>query len=231
MLPRSDNERICRVGAGTPMGEVFRRYWLPVCVSTQIARPDSEPLRVSLLGERLVAYRDTNGKVGVLEELCPHRGASLAIGRVEECGIRCLYHGWKFAVDGTILDTPNNHDEGFKKRVKATAYPVREEGGLVWTCLGRTEAIPAFTRYAFIDAADEHRIILRVNTKANYLQLLEGGFDSSHVGILHSNVPRPGWIENAVSQSTDETNPTALAVHDNAPTLDPEKTDFGFDYP
>ena len=110
MLPRSDNERICRVGAGTPMGEVFRRYWLPVCVSTQIAGPDSDPLRVSLLGERLVAFRDTNGKVGVLQELCPHRGASLAIGRVEECGIRCLYHGWKFAVDGTLLDTPNNRD-------------------------------------------------------------------------------------------------------------------------
>jgi len=230
MLPRSDNERICRVGAGTPMGEVFRRYWLPVCVSSQIPKPDCDPLRVSLLGERLVVFRDTNGKVGVLDELCPHRGASLALGRVEECGIRCLYHGWKFAVDGTILDTPNHRDESFRKRVKATAYPVREEGGLVWTCLAPTAKIPAFTRYAFMDAADEHRIVLRVNTKANYLQLLEGGFDSSHVGILHSNVARPGWIENAVSQSTDETNPAALAVDDNAPTLDPENTDFGFYY-
>ena len=204
MLPRSDNERICRVGAGTPMGEVFRRYWLPVCVSTQIARPDSDPLRVSLLGERLVAFRDTNGKVGVLQELCPHRGASLAIGRVEECGIRCLYHGWKFAVDGTLLDTPNNRDENFKKRVKATAYPVQEEGGLVWAYLGPADKVPAFTRYAFMDAAHDHRVILRVNTKANYLQLLEGGFDSSHVGILHSNVARPGWMENAVQRSTDE---------------------------
>jgi len=230
MLPRSDNERICRVGAGTPMGEVFRRYWLPVCVSSQIPKPDCDPLRVLLIGEQLVVFRDTNGKVGVLDELCPHRGASLALGRVEECGIRCLYHGWKFAVDGTILDAPNNRDESFKKRVKATAYPVREEGGLVWAYLGPAQNIPAFTRYAFMDAADEHRIILRVNTKANYLQLLEGGFDSSHVGILHSNVARPGWIEGAVSQSTDETNPAALAVDDNAPTLDPENTDFGFYY-
>src|SRR6266446_1461021 len=230
MLRPSDNERICRVGAGTPMGEVFRRYWLPVCVSTQIPKPDSDPLRVSLLGERLVVFRDTNGKVGVLDELCPHRGASLAIGRVEECGIRCLYHGWKFAVDGTIQEAPNNNDESFRKRVKATAYPVREEGGLVWAYLGAAEKIRAFTRYAFMDATDEHRLILRVNTKANYLQLLEGGFDSSHVGILHSNVARPGWIENAVSQSTDETNPAALAVDDNAPTLDPENTDFGLYY-
>ena len=90
MLPRSDNERICRVGPGTPMGEVFRRYWLPVCVSTQIAKPDSAPLRVSLLGERLVVFRDSAGKVGVLDELCPHRGASLALGRVEECGEHAL---------------------------------------------------------------------------------------------------------------------------------------------
>jgi phthalate 4,5-dioxygenase len=230
MLPRSDNERVCRVGAGTPMGEVFRRYWLPVCVSSQIPKPDCDPLRVSLLGERLVVFRDTNGKVGVLDELCPHRGASLAIGRVEECGIRCLYHGWKFAVDGTLVDTPNNRDESFKQRVKAIAYPAREEGGLVWAYLGPAAKMPAFTRYSFMDAADEHRIILRVNTKANYLQLLEGGFDSSHVGILHSNVARPGWIDNAVSRSTDETNPAALAVDDNAPTLDPENTDFGFYY-
>jgi len=230
MLPRSDNERVCRVGPGTPMGEVFRRYWLPVCVSTQIARPDSDPLRVSLLGERLVVFRDSRGTVGVLDELCPHRGASLALGRVEECGIRCLYHGWKFAVDGTILDTPNNRDEAFKKRVKARAYPVREEGGLIWTYLGPAAKMPAFTRYAFMDAADENRTILRINVKANYLQLLEGGFDSSHVGILHSNVARPGWIDNAVTRSNDETNPANLAVDDNAPTLDPENTDFGFYY-
>ena len=230
MLPRSDNERICRVGPGTPMGEVFRRYWLPVCVSTQIAKPDSAPLRVSLLGERLVVFRDSAGKVGVLDELCPHRGASLALGRVEECGIRCLYHGWKFAVDGTILDTPNNRDESFKKRVKATAYPVREEGGMIWAYLGAAAKMPAFTRYAFMDAAAENRTILRVNVKANYLQLLEGGFDSSHVGILHSNVARPGWIDDAVTRSTDETNPANLAVDDNAPTLDPENSDFGFYY-
>jgi phenylpropionate dioxygenase-like ring-hydroxylating dioxygenase large terminal subunit len=212
------------------MGNVFRRYWLPVCSSAQLAKPDGDPLRVTLVGERLVAFRDSNGKVGVLDELCPHRGASLALGRVEECGIRCLYHGWKFAVDGTVLDTPNNRDESFKKRVKARAYPVREEGGLVWTYLGPAEKLPAFTRYAFMDVPDEHRTVLRVNVKANYLQLLEGGFDSSHVGILHSNVARPGWIDNAVTRSADETNPANLSVDDNAPTLDPENTDFGFYY-
>src|SRR5260370_24141683 len=177
MLPHGDNERICRVSAGTPMGEVFRRYWLPVCVSTQIPKPDCDPLRVSLLGERAVVGRDTSGKGGVLDELCPHRGASLALGRVEECGIRCLYHGWKFAVDGTILDTPNNRDESFKKRVKATAYPVREEGGMVWAYLGAAAKIAAFTRYAFMDAAGENRTILPVNAETHYHTLFEWSRD------------------------------------------------------
>jgi len=230
MLSRDDNSRLCQIGPGTSMGNVFRRYWLPVCVSTQIARPDSDPLRVSLLGERVVAFRDSQGKVGVLDELCPHRGASLALGRVEECGIRCLYHGWKFGVDGTILDTPNYRNPRFRERFHARAFPVREEGGLVWTYLGPPDKEPVFTRYAFMDAHEEHRTIIRVNVKANYTQLVEGGFDSSHVGILHSNVARPGWMSNAVTRSQDETNPANLAVDDNAPALDPEDADFGFYY-
>jgi len=134
------------------------------------------------------------------------------------------------AVDGTILEAPNNRDESFRKRVKATAYPVREEGGLVWTCLGRAEKIPAFTRYAFMDAADEHRIILRVNTKANYLSCSRAASTSSHVGILHSNVARPGWIENAVSRAPTRPIQRPSLSNDNAPTLDPENTDFGFYY-
>lgn len=230
MLTREDNERLCRVGPGTAMGNVFRRYWLPVCVSTQIAGRDSAPLRVSLLGERLIAFRDSAGKVGVMEELCAHRGASLALGRVEEGGIRCLYHGWKFAVDGTILDTPNFRDPRFRERVRGPAFPVREEGGLVWAYLGPRDKLPPFTRYAFMNVPDEQRTVIRVNVKANYAQLVEGGFDSSHVGILHSDLARPGWMHNAVTRSTDETNPANLAVDDNAPALDPEDTDFGFYY-
>jgi phenylpropionate dioxygenase-like ring-hydroxylating dioxygenase large terminal subunit len=108
MLNQSDNELICRVGPGTPMGDMMRRYWHPVCTSTQLPKPDSPPLRVRLLGEHYVAFRDTEGKVGLLEELCMHRGASLALGRVEEGGIRCLYHGWKFNVSGVVMETPNH---------------------------------------------------------------------------------------------------------------------------
>jgi phenylpropionate dioxygenase-like ring-hydroxylating dioxygenase large terminal subunit len=212
------------------MGAVFRRYWLPVCTSDQLPKRDSDPLRVRLVGENLVAFRDTRGQVGLLQEACPHRGASLALGRVEECGIRCLYHGWKFGVDGRVQDTPNYSGPAFKDRVKARAYPVREEGGLVWSYLGPQEKQPAFTRYAFMNAVPENRTVIRINVNANYLQLVEGGFDSSHVGILHSNVARPGWMDTTFTPNPDRLNPAVLAVEDNDPQLTVEQTDFGFNY-
>jgi phthalate 4,5-dioxygenase len=230
VLTTEENERICRVGPGAPMGSVFRRYWLPVCTSDQLPTADSDPLRVRLVGENLVAFRDTKGQVGLLQEACPHRGASLALGRVEDCGIRCLYHGWKFGVDGRVQDTPNYSGPAFKDRVKARAYPVREEGGLVWAYLGPQEKQPPFTRYAFMDAAPQNRAVIRINVNANYLQLVEGGFDSSHVGILHSNVARPGWMDSTFTPNPDQLNPAALAVEDNDPQLTLEHTDFGFNY-
>ena len=114
MLSRQENDLVTRVGPGTPLGNVMRRYWVPVATSAQLPHPDCAPLRLPVLGENFVAFRDTNGKVGVFDELCMHRRASLALGRVEECGIRCLYHGWKFAVDGTVLETPNHADPKLK---------------------------------------------------------------------------------------------------------------------
>lgn len=230
MLSREDNETLCRVGPETPMGKTFRRFWHPVATSDQIARRDSDPLRVRLLGESLVVFRDTDGRVGVLEELCMHRGSSLAIGRVEGGGIRCLFHGWKFAADGTILETPNHSDCRLRERLKAPAFPVKEEGGLIWTYLGPADKVPPFRRFAFMDAAPEHRTVIRVNVKANYLQLCEGGVDSSHVGVLHSNMARPGWMNNTFEANPDTTNPAALAVDDNAPALEMEDTGYGFHY-
>ena len=230
MLSHAENEMVTRVGPGTPLGNMMRRYWVPVCTSGEIAAKDSVPLRVRLLGENFVAFRDTNGAVGVLDEMCMHRGASLALGRVEECGIRCLYHGWKFAVDGTILETPNHADSRFKTRAKAPAYPVREAGGMVWAYLGPKEKQPPFTRYRFMDAAPENRCVVRVNVNANYLQLWEGGADSSHVGILHSDMARPGWLEKTFTPSSDQLNPGSLVSDDNAPRLEFEDTEFGFHY-
>jgi phenylpropionate dioxygenase-like ring-hydroxylating dioxygenase large terminal subunit len=230
MLTTEDNALICRVGPGTPMGDVMRRYWHPVCTSAQLPEPDAPPLRLRLLGEDFVAFRDSSGRVGMLDELCMHRGASLALGRVEEGGLRCIYHGWKFSVDGNVMDTPNNPDERHRSRLKAPAYPVREEGGLVWAYVGPRDRVPAFSRYAFMDAEPENRVVLRIDVACNYLQLVEGGEDSSHVGVLHSNMARPGWKEKSFAPNPDIVNPAALSVEDNAPKLDIEDTEFGFHY-
>ncbi|MFM0363433.1 Rieske 2Fe-2S domain-containing protein [Paraburkholderia sediminicola] len=230
MLSHKDNEILCRVGPGTPGGTLMRRYWHPVCASAQLPEPDCAPLRVRLLGEDYVAFRDTEGKVGFLEELCMHRGASLALGRVEEGGIRCLYHGWKFSVSGAVMETPNHADPKYATRMKAPAFPVREEGGIVWAYVGPRELLPAFSRYAFMDADPKHRVVLRINVACNYLQLVEGGEDSSHVGVLHTNMARPGWKDDEFTPNADVVNPAALASNDLEPALKIEETAFGFHY-
>lgn len=230
MLNSQDNELLCRVGPGTPGGTMMRRFWHPVCTSAQLPEPDSPPLRVRLLGEDYVAFRDSSGQVGFLEELCMHRGASLALGRVEEGGIRCLYHGWKFSASGAVLETPNHADPKYAARMKAPAFPVREEGGIVWAYVGPRELEPAFSRYAFMEAEASHRVVLRINVACNYLQLVEGGEDSSHVGVLHTNMARPGWKDNSFTRNTDVINPAALASNDLEPALKIEDTAFGFHY-
>jgi len=230
MLNHADNELLCRVGPNAPMGAMMRRYWHPVCMSEQLPIRDSVPLRVRLLGEDFVAFRDSEGSVGVLEELCMHRGASLALGRVEEGGIRCLYHGWKFDVSGTVMETPNHDDPKYRSRMRAPAFPVREEGGIVWAYIGPKEFEPAFSRYAFMDAEPAHRVVLRVNVACNYLQLVEGGEDTSHVGVLHTNEARPGWKDKEFKRNTDVVNPAALASNDLNPVLKIEDTPYGFHY-
>ena len=231
MLTSEENETLTRVGPGTAMGQMMRRFWMPIATSAQLPAPDCDPLRARLLGESFVVFRDTAGQVGVLEELCMHRCASLALGRVEKGGIRCLYHGWKFAADGTILDTPNNRNPKYKDRMRAPAFPVREAGGLVWTYIGPRDQQPEFPHYAFLDGPDGNRAVIRLNTPVNYLQLFEGGVDSSHVGILHSNQANPTWMDDEFTARDDEDfNPGALASGDNAPKLELEDTAFGFHY-
>jgi phthalate 4,5-dioxygenase oxygenase subunit len=220
MATRQQNELLCRVGPETAMGNVFRRFWHPVCTSAQLPKPDCNPLRVRLLGEDYVAFRDTNGAVGLLEELCMHRGASLALGRVEDCGIRCLFHGWKFGVDGTIQEMPNYPDKTYMARHRAKAFPVREAGDMVFAYVGPAELEPEFPHFPFIDVPEENRTVIRVNTNCNYLQNLEGGLDSSHSSMLHSDYLRKDWRQNAVSTAMD----------DAAPALEAEDTDFGYHY-
>lgn len=212
------------------MGAVFRRFWHPVCLSEQIVRPDGDPVRVEILGERLVAFRDTAGRLGLLEEGCPHRGVSLALGRNEDAGLRCLYHGWKFAVDGTIIDMPNCPDLRRAENVRAKTYPVREAGGFLWAYLGPADKMPPFPTWRFLDIPVENMRVNRIDADVNYMQQLEGGADTSHVGILHSNFARPGWMTGAFNANTDQDNPAALATSDLAPTLALEDTPFGFHY-
>src|SRR3954453_21164641 len=143
MLSREDNELICRVGPGTAMGNLMRQYWLPAMLSSELPTPDGDPVRVKLLGEQLIAFRATNGEVGLIQNNCPHRGASLFFGRNEESGLRCVYHGWKFDVQGNCVDMPDEPAESdFKAKVKAVAYPTRERNGVVWAYLGPRSELP-----------------------------------------------------------------------------------------
>src|SRR6202049_1321808 len=137
MLIKEENDLVTQTGPGTPMGSLFRQFWLPALLSSELPGPDAAPVRVMLLGEQLIAFRDSTGHVGLVANNCPHRGASLFFGRNEESGLRCVYHGWKFAVDGTGLYMPNEPSESdFRTKVRATAYPCRERGGIVWTYMG-----------------------------------------------------------------------------------------------
>ena len=143
MLSREDNETLCRVGPGTPMGALMRQYWIPAGLSEELPDRDGAPARIKLLGEQLIAFRDTAGTIGLIQENCPHRGASLFFGRNEEEGLRCVYHGWKFSASGVCVDMPNEPPESnFKHKVRVTAYPCVERGGIVWTYMGPRETPP-----------------------------------------------------------------------------------------
>ena len=175
MLSREDNERLCRVGPGTPMGAVFRRYWNPVCLAEQLPKPDGQPLRVQILGENLIAFRDSSGVVGLIGEACAHRGVSLALGRVEDGGVRCLYHGWKFNVLGELLETPTERDPRVRARVRARRYPVREAAGLLWAYMGPPDKEPPFPNWRFMGFTLEQLKVVRINAPCNYMQQLDGG--------------------------------------------------------
>lgn len=186
MLSREENDLLTRTGPDTPMGRLMRRYWHPVVFSDQLAEPDGPPVRVGLLGEKLVAFRDTKGRVGLLDERCPHRTASMYFGRNEECGLRCVYHGWKFDIEGNCVDLPSEPPGGnFQDKVRTKAYPCIEQGGLVWTYMGPAELKPDFPELEWTLVPAEQRFATRHIQQCNWLQGLEGGFDAAHLGFLH----------------------------------------------
>jgi phenylpropionate dioxygenase-like ring-hydroxylating dioxygenase large terminal subunit len=198
------------------MGEVFRRYWLPVAQPEQIAEPDSPPIRLRVLGEDLIAFRDTAGQVGVVSAFCPHRRAPMFFGRNEDCGLRCVYHGWKFDVSGACVDMPSEPpDSLFKTKVRIEAYPTYEAGGVIWVYLGPPERRPPYPDYEWLRAPATHRAVSRTLESCNWLQALEGGLDTAHSSFLHN--------QNIADR-------TQLRQSDTRPRLEVEKTGYGFRY-
>jgi phenylpropionate dioxygenase-like ring-hydroxylating dioxygenase large terminal subunit len=189
MLSAAQNEYVTRTNDGTPMGALLRRFWLPALMSAELPEADCAPLRIRLLGEDLVVFRDTNGQVGLLAANCPHRGASLFFGRNEESGIRCVYHGWKFDVLGQCVDMPSEPAESdFRTKVKAVAYPTREAGGIVWAYMGPPQLMGELPALEWTLVPSNQRFISKRHQQSNYLQAIEGGIDSSHVSFLHSTI-------------------------------------------
>jgi phthalate 4,5-dioxygenase len=191
LLPQQENELLTRVGPGTAMGSLMRRYWIPAAFSTQIAKPDGPPLRVRLLGENLVLFRDTTGRVGLLDEKCPHRTASLFFGRNEQSGLRCVYHGIKFDVEGNCVDVPcvpqmsDTHRANMQKQLAIKSYPCVERGEVVWTYMGPPEQKPEFPDLEWTLIPPSQRYTTRHVQECNWLQALEGGFDATHLSFLH----------------------------------------------
>jgi phthalate 4,5-dioxygenase len=223
MLSKEDNALLTHTGAGTPMGDVLRRYWVPALLCSELPEADGEPVRVKLLGEQLVAFRDTSGRVGLVDEFCPHRAASLWFGRNEDNGLRCVFHGWKFDVNGTCLDQMNEpEDLQFCQKVHLNAYPTVETGGLVWAYMGPKGKQPELPKFEWTCVADTHRQVSKTWEECNWLQGVEGGIDTSHAPILHRTLK--------VDANTYGIKPDTLRIRGKAPRMEVDVKDYGYVY-
>ncbi len=223
MLNLQENDLLCRVGAGTPMGDLMRQYWLPALLSTELPSPDCPPTRLRLLGENLVGFRTTSGSVGLIQSACPHRGASLFFGRNEEEGLRCVYHGWKFDVEGNCVDMPSEPAKSnFKSKVKATTYRCIERGGVIWAYMGKRETAPPLPEIEPNMLPDGEYAVQKAFRNCNWVQGLEGDIDTGHLAFLHLGAMKP---ENAAPKSFD-----FYTVNDRAPRYDVRETEFGTSY-
>ena len=232
MLKTEENEILTRVGPGTPMGELLRRYWTPACLSAEIPEPGGPPARVRLLAENLVAFRDTSGRIGLVQENCPHRGASLYFGRNEDdARLRCVYHGWAFDTGGRCVDMPSE-PVPFCEKVRMRAYPTHESGGIVWAYLGPEDTMTPFRDFGTDELDQATWSATKLVTDCNWVQALEGNIDTSHISHLHQwngidDIPddgsdKPGYPSNAMSWT--------FWRHDRAPRLEVEDTWYGYRY-
>jgi phthalate 4,5-dioxygenase len=220
MLSRADNDLLTQVRAGTPLGNLFRRFWLPAVKISEL-QPDGPPVRTRILGEDLLAVQFTDGSYALLGVNCPHRGASLFFGRNEEDGLRCVYHGWKFDVRGNCVDMPNEPPESnFKSKVRHTAYPARAFGGFVWVYMGPSDLRPELPELEWARVPDNQRNIGRWTHQANWLQVLEGDIDSSHSMFLHS----------AMDPKLQQRSRRFGVMRDRSPVLAVQNTDYGVVY-
>ncbi len=174
---------LVRTGPDAPMGRLMRRYWVPLLLQSEIAEPDCAPVRIPVLGERLIAFRNSQGRPGVIDEFCAHRGTSLFFGRNEEGGLRCSYHGWKYDISGQCIELPSEPQLASKVRLKA--YPCIERGGIVWAYMGPPELKPEPPALEWCTVPDSHRYVSKRWQESNYLQGMDGGIDTTHVSYVH----------------------------------------------
>ena len=193
MLSAQDNDALCRVGPGTPMGTLMRSYWIPAIRSDELPAPDCPPVRIKLLGEELIGFRTTSGQVGLIPNACPHRGASIFFGRNEEEGLRCVYHGWKFDVTGACVDMPSEPSESnFKNKVRTRAYPTHERNGVIWAYMGARDEPPPLPDVEANILNTEAEKIRVMHRPCNWMQGIEGEMDTIHAAFLHWGFDEPG---------------------------------------
>ena len=221
MLTKEDNQLLTGCSPGSPMGEYLRRFWIPAMSLAEVPAADEPPVRLRIMSEDLIIFRDSSGRIGAMEERCPHRLASLFFGRNEDCGIRCIYHGWKFDVDGNCLDTPNEPpNSAMKTRIKANAYQTAQSGGLLWLFMGPRADTPALPGFEWLDIPDNQRYISRWEQDCNSIQAMEGELDAAHVSFLHRRVD--GIAENKMALTGE------YFRDDTSPTWHVTDTDYGF---
>ncbi len=227
MLTHEENELLCRVEGDAPMGKIMRSHWIPACLSEEIAEADGNPVPVRLLGEDLVAWRDSDGAVGLMDRYCPHRRASLVFGRNEDCGLRCLYHGWKVDVKGNVVEMPSEPAEACNNQVKHKAYATHEHGGFVWAWMGAEADMLPFEPPAFAPTAGCDVSVAKILIDCNWAQCLEGNIDSAHSSSLHSSEIRPGNVARSAMSAEGITQRPST---DKAPRIQIESTPYGFRY-
>ena len=226
-MQAEQQELLVRTDAGTPCGNLLRAYWQPIATSEELPQGGA-PIPVTVMGEELVLYRDAKGKIGLLGRRCPHRSVDLCYGRIEEQGLRCIYHGWLFDTAGKLLEQPGVSQSSLSGRLKHKAYPCHEAGGLIFTYMGAGEP-PLFPNYEFLDTTDDERCVVKVFHDCNYFQAVEGNMDQVHLSFLHRMVPvkAKALLDLAEKAPGSSSSPMALLNLDVSPNIEVEKTSFG----